>query len=405
MRTTEISWTEQLELWVTVGLCSLLLAIGLLATKSVQDLGRVAEQQSRSHLRIAALRRIVTILETAHASGYARLAGEEQFSAQPLEEVREELDRQCSDLRRLVDDHAEQSARARVLQIISDAQLDELSRWNSTASRRSAESRADPSVLRIELSLMNANHELASEMERVEQDLLVSRSDQFERQRNRLLVALWILTATALAATLGAAWQLRRDIRRFRRDERTLRHAVAHDTLTGLANRRQFARQLRRAFQECAKASTPFALVFIDIDRFKLINDSFGHRTGDLVLRALAARLKEGFRDVDTIARVGGEEFGVILRDLDSAGAYQVADRVRSTIAAEPINPGATFTGGPVAVTVSMGIAVFPQDGTTAAALMDAADRALYAAKRTGRNRTRVAGADTSDAVTGAFVT
>jgi len=405
VRTTEISWTEQLELWVTVGLCSLLLAIGLLATKSVQDLGRVAEQQSRSHLRIAALRRIVTILETAHASGYARLAGEEQFSAQPLEEVREELDRQCSDLRRLVDDHAEQSARARVLQIISDAQLDELSRWNSTASRRSAESRADPSVLRIELSLMNANHELASEMERVEQDLLVSRSDQFERQRNRLLVALWILTATALAATLGAAWQLRRDIRRFRRDERTLRHAVAHDTLTGLANRRQFARQLRRAFQECAKASTPFALVFIDIDRFKLINDSFGHRTGDLVLRALAARLKEGFRDVDTIARVGGEEFGVILRDLDSAGAYQVADRVRSTIAAEPINPGATFTGGPVAVTVSMGIAVFPQDGTTAAALMDAADRALYAAKRTGRNRTRVAGADTSDAVTGAFVT
>ena len=405
MRTTEISWTEQLELWVTVGLCSLLLAIGLLATKSVQDLGRVAEQQSRSHLRIAALRRIVTILETAHASGYARLAGEEQFSAQPLEEVREELDRQCSDLRRLVDDHAEQSARARVLQIISDAQLDELSRWISTASRRSAESRADPSVLRIELSLMNANHELASEMERVEQDLLVSRSDQFERQRNRLLVALWILTATALAATLGAAWQLRRDIRRFRRDERTLRHAVAHDTLTGLANRRQFARQLRRAFQECAKASTPFALVFIDIDRFKLINDSFGHRTGDLVLRALAARLKEGFRDVDTIARVGGEEFGVILRDLDSAGAYQVADRVRSTIAAEPINPGATFTGGPVAVTVSMGIAVFPQDGTTAAALMDAADRALYAAKRTGRNRTRVAGADTSDAVTGAFVT
>ena len=260
-------------------------------------------------------------------------------------------------------------------------------------------------MLRIELSLMNANHELASEMERVEQDLLVSRSDQFERQRNRLLVALWILTATALAATLGAAWQLRRDIRRFRRDERTLRHAVAHDTLTGLANRRQFARQLRRAFQECAKASTPFALVFIDIDRFKLINDSFGHRTGDLVLRALAARLKEGFRDVDTIARVGGEEFGVILRDLDSAGAYQVADRVRSTIAAEPINPGATFTGGPVAVTVSMGIAVFPQDGTTAAALMDAADRALYAAKRTGRNRTRVAGADTSDAVTGAFVT
>ena len=405
MRTTEVSWTEQLELWVTVGLCALLLAIALLATKSVQDLGRVAELQSRSHLRIAALRRIVTLLESAHASGYVRLGdGDENLPAQTLDEVRAALGRQCSELRRLVGDDPEQSARARVLGIIADTRLEALRRWISAPPRRSS-ARTVPAELRAELTLMNATHALASTMESVEEDLLVARGDQFERQRDRLLAALWVLTAAAFAATLGAAWQLHRDIRRFRRDERTLRHAVTHDALTGLANRRQFARQLRRAFQDCAKAGTVFALVFIDIDRFKQINDSFGHRIGDFVLRALAARLNEGFRDVDTIARVGGEEFGVILRDLDSNGAYQVAERVRTAIAAEPINPGAAFTSGPVAVTVSTGIAVFPRDGTTASVLMDAADRALYVAKKAGRNRTMAASGGAGDAVSAPLAT
>jgi diguanylate cyclase (GGDEF)-like protein len=401
MRSRDTSWTEQLELWVTVGLCSLLLAIALLATKSVGDLGHVAELQSRSHLRIAALTRIVTLLEAVHTRRYARFVdGAEEIPTEPLEEVRLALRRQFSDLQRLVGDHPEQSARARVLQIIADKQLEEPGRRISESRRDPSDPRPVRSELRAGLVLMNATHVLASAMERVDQDLLVARSLQFGRQQDRLLVALWVLTGTAFAATLGAAWQLHRDIRRFRRDERTLRHAVTHDALTGLANRRQFARQLRRAFQECAKTRASFALVLIDVDRFKQINDSLGHRTGDLVLRVLAARLNEGFRDVDTIARVGGEEFGVILRDLDGDGAYQVADRVRTAIAAQPINAGAALGSKLIAVTVSMGVAVFSQDGTTASALVDAADRALYDAKKTGRNRTVAASPANTQAVT-----
>jgi diguanylate cyclase (GGDEF)-like protein len=400
-RSREKSWTEQLELWVTVGLCSLLLSIALLATKSVGDLGRVAELQSRSHLRIAALTRIVTLLEAAHTRRYARLVdGAGEVPTQPLDEVRQALGRQLSDLQRLVGDQPEQSARARVLQIIADKQLEEPGSWMSESLRHPPDARTVRSELRAGLVLMNATHALASAMERVEEDLLVTRSRQYERQRDRLLAALWVLIGTAFVATLGAAWQLHRDIRRFRRDERTLRHAVTHDALTGLANRRQFARQLRRAFQECAKTRASFALVLIDVDRFKQINDSFGHRIGDVVLRALAARLREGFRDVDTIARVGGEEFGVILRDLDGEGAYQVADRVRTAIAAQPINPGAALGSKPVAITVSMGVAVFSQDGRTASALVDAADRALYDAKKAGRNRTVVVSSAAAQAVT-----
>jgi diguanylate cyclase (GGDEF)-like protein len=387
MRSTETSWTEQLELWVTVGLCTLLLAIALLATKSVVDLGRVADLQSRSHLRITALTRIVTLLEAAHAQRYARLVDGGELPKQAFDELREALGRQLSDLRRLIGEHSKQSASAHVIQIIAEKQLEALGKRTSEPIQRPWDPATGRSDLRAELALMNAVHALASSMERTEEDSLATRSRQFEQQRNRLLAALWVLTGMAFAATLGAAWQLRRDIRRLRRDERTLRYAATHDALTGLANRRQFARQLRRAFQESAETHASFALVLIDVDRFKQINDSLGHRIGDLVLRALAARFSEGFRDVDTIARVGGEEFGIILRGLDSDGAYQVADRVRAAIAAAPISPGAADLSRPVPVTVSMGVAVFAQDGTTASVLMDAADRALYVAKQAGRNR------------------
>src|SRR5207342_3489351 len=116
--------------------------------------------------------------------------------------------------------------------------------------------------------------------------------------RVRLLAALWFLTAVALAATFGAAWQLHRDVGRLRRDERTLLHAAMHDALTELSNRRYFTQALRRAFRECQDRGETLALVAIDIDRFKQINDSLGHHVGDLVLTALAARLSDGFRNV-----------------------------------------------------------------------------------------------------------
>jgi diguanylate cyclase (GGDEF)-like protein len=288
------------------------------------------------------------------------------------------LTRQLSELLRLTSEDSGQSANAHVLEILAGRQLDRLGKPIGLATQASSQA---------EFALMNAIRAIASAMERAEQDSLAARSGRVERQRVRLLAALWVLTAVALAATLGAAWQLHRDVGRLRRDERTLRHAAMHDALTGLSNRRHFAQALRRGFRECQGSREPLALVMIDIDRFKQINDSLGHRVGDLVLRALAARLRDGFRDVDTIARVGGEEFAVILRGLDRDGAYQVADRVRAAISAHPINPGGVYKSDPVAATVSMGVAVLAQDAANIPALMDAADRALYSAKQAGRNR------------------
>ena len=237
---------------------------------------------------------------------------------------------------------------------------------------------------------MMAIRTLARAMEQAEQDVLQTRSMQSARERDRLLMTLLSLTALAIGATLGGAWQLHRDVRRLRHDERSLRHEVAHDALTGLANRRYFAWRLRSALRSWIRGGASFSLVLVDIDRFKQINDSLGHRAGDLVLKVLAARLRDGFRAVDLVARIGGEEFGVILPGLDAANAYQVAERVRSAIAAQPFSSSRGAEDKLVAVTVSMGVAD-ARVGSRAHALMDAADRALYAAKQAGRNRVLVA--------------
>jgi hypothetical protein len=124
MRAAQSSWTEQLELWVTLGLCSLLLAIALLATKSVVDLTRAADLQARSHLRIVASTRIVSLLESAQSRRYADLAARNEPDLLRDAVTREELARQLSERRRLTSGDAGQSANARVLEVLADLQLE-----------------------------------------------------------------------------------------------------------------------------------------------------------------------------------------------------------------------------------------------------------------------------------------
>jgi diguanylate cyclase (GGDEF)-like protein len=381
-RAAGTSWTELFEPYVTIGLCALLLAIAALAVATVRDLVRDADLEALTDLRIATLIHTTTLLEGERADRYAK-----RLDARPVrardssairEAIREAIRHELAEMQRLDwDESLGQSARSRALRMLVQRQLQQIEQSDAAPARLDIEAEA---------SLMAAIRTLAGAMEQAEQDLLRARSMQSARERGRLVVTLLSLTALAIAATLGAAWQLHRDLRRLRHDERSLRHEVAHDALTGLANRRYFAWRLRSALRSWLRGGASFSLVLVDIDRFKQINDSLGHRAGDLVLKVLAARLRDGFRAVDLVARIGGEEFGVILPGLDAASAYQVADRVRSAIAAQPFSSGRGAEGKLVAVTVSMGVAD-ARVGPRAHALMDAADRALYAAKQTGRNR------------------
>jgi diguanylate cyclase (GGDEF)-like protein len=161
-----------------------------------------------------------------------------------------------------------------------------------------------------------------------------------------------------------------------------LRRQATVDELTGLANHRRFQEVLARETLRTRRSGGPVALALLDIDDFKLVNDTYGHQQGDVVLAAVADVVRSACRATDEPARYGGEELAVILSDTDLDGAYTVAESMRQAIEAMEV-PGSPR------VTVSIGVAVLPPYGTgDPAALIAAADAALYEAKHAGKNRT-----------------
>lgn len=167
-----------------------------------------------------------------------------------------------------------------------------------------------------------------------------------------------------------------------------LRRLATHDELTGLLNRREFARLLREEEERARRFNRPFGLVLLDIDHFKAVNDTHGHAAGDAVLREVARRIGSRVRAVDRCARFGGEEFAVLLPEADANGALAVACDLLLAVAAVPI---VAAEGVALDVTVSAGAASLPRHASDAGVLTEAADRALYRAKRAGRARAELA--------------
>jgi diguanylate cyclase (GGDEF)-like protein len=178
-------------------------------------------------------------------------------------------------------------------------------------------------------------------------------------------------------------------VRRLREGRAELERLSVTDELTGLANRRRLTAELERELRRSGRHGHPFAILMLDVDRFKHFNDTYGHPAGDAVLKRLASTVRECVRDVDTVARYGGEEFVVILPETPAAEAARVAERIRASAEADRFTPD----GGSVAlnVTVSIGYAGFPENAGTPDALIAAADQALYRSKESGRNRVSAA--------------
>jgi diguanylate cyclase (GGDEF)-like protein len=167
----------------------------------------------------------------------------------------------------------------------------------------------------------------------------------------------------------------------------TLSHLANHDQLTNLLNRRGIEELLERELARSRRHQEPFSIALFDVDRFKLINDSLGHRRGDAVLRRLAASAQHLLRQEDVLARWGGEEFLCLLPETGRDHAWAVAERMRHAIEESPLE----IPGGNQNVTVSFGVATCPDDGPDLDKLIAAADAALYQAKTSGRNRTAAA--------------
>jgi diguanylate cyclase (GGDEF)-like protein len=160
---------------------------------------------------------------------------------------------------------------------------------------------------------------------------------------------------------------------------------AATDPLTGQPNRRALEALLHRQIELAVKVSTPFAVLMLDIDYFKLVNDTHGHGVGDHTLRAFAFRIRESLRQGDVCARFGGEEFVVVLPNTVFDVALEIAERLRSQVADEDL-----LTSPPIKATVSIGLAVF-RPGQSSEEVLRQADAALYLAKQGGRNQVRAA--------------
>jgi len=173
-----------------------------------------------------------------------------------------------------------------------------------------------------------------------------------------------------------------RDITRQREVEEQIRHMAHHDALTGLPNRVLLYDRMDQLVHRAVRGAGKFALLFIDLDRFKNVNDTLGHKVGDRLLRVVAQRISGCVRDTDTVARIGGDEFVVLLTDSDMPqNVAHIAQKILDSLA-RPFD----LEGYELYITPSIGICVYPEDGEDAQTLMSNADAAMYHAKETGRN-------------------
>jgi diguanylate cyclase (GGDEF)-like protein len=195
-------------------------------------------------------------------------------------------------------------------------------------------------------------------------------------------VTRWVVTASVVCFTAVALHMLRRRIDRL---VDQLRETARTDSLTMLLNRRGFDERFGLELERARRTATPVALLVADLDRFKTLNDRFGHAAGDEALTRVGRTLVLGCRSIDTVARVGGEEFAILLPATGHQGGLELAERLRADVAR-----GQDEGGRPL--TVSVGVVEYPSDGETPEDLMRAADQAMYRAKALGRDRTVVCG-------------
>lgn len=209
-----------------------------------------------------------------------------------------------------------------------------------------------------------------TERRQAQQQILRARDELEQRVAER----------TAELASANA--RLMAEIEERRQIEERVRHMAHHDALTGLPNRNLLRDRMEQAVAIAQRRGSHVVVMFLDLDRFKTINDSLGHAVGDQLLQDVSERLSGSVRASDTVARLGGDEFVVILPDVEhSSEAARVAEKISATL-----TPAYAIAGHELHITTSIGICVFPQDGDSVEALMKNADTAMYHAKSRGRN-------------------
>jgi diguanylate cyclase (GGDEF)-like protein/PAS domain S-box-containing protein len=199
----------------------------------------------------------------------------------------------------------------------------------------------------------------------------------------RIDVSLTISPIKDAEGNIIGASKIARDIRLSKESQARIQYLAHYDSLTGLPNRALLAERMTSAIANAARYSYRFALLFVDLDRFKLVNDSLGHEIGDRLLKSVAKRMQTSVRSTDTIARVGGDEFIVLLSQIPSAEVVaNIAEKLINVVS-QPYK----IEEHDLVVTASAGISIYPNHGRDAGSLMRSADASMYSAKEAGRNR------------------
>ncbi|MCS6915605.1 MAG: diguanylate cyclase [Myxococcales bacterium] len=213
---------------------------------------------------------------------------------------------------------------------------------------------------------------------------------RLQRHNERLLISLQEQNMKLEALNLGLEQKVRERTRALEEANRRLAELAITDGLTGLNNHRYLQEQLVLEVERSLRTAVPLGMLMVDVDHFRLYNNRFGHPVGDEVLRRVARLISEHRRVNDVVARYGGEEFALLLINADHRVAAHIAERLRQRVQAEPFPQAQEMPGG--RLTISIGVASCPADGTTPAGLLAAADAALFRAKHAGRNTVRIAG-------------
>lgn len=204
--------------------------------------------------------------------------------------------------------------------------------------------------------------------------------------KNQMNQALSLIVGVVVAGLLVIGFFVFSDVTRARKMAKQLGWQAKHDGLTGLVNRTEFERRLQRALDNVRRDKRPYALMFFDLDNFKVVNDTSGHMAGDELLRQLSRLLTQDIRLGDTLARLGGDEFGLLLENCNILDAEKIADKMRRTVKNYRFHwETRTFDVG-----VSIGLISITEESKSVVALMSSVDLACYAAKDAGRNRVEV---------------
>lgn len=218
------------------------------------------------------------------------------------------------------------------------------------------------------------------------QEVLASGSwqgEMWDRRKDGALFPAWLTVSVVRGEDNAPRYfvSIFSDISLIKESQRRIEHLANFDALTGLPNRNLFHDRLKHAIARAARQNDGFALMFIDLDNFKTVNDTLGHDAGDLLLQETARRLEQCIRDGDTAARLGGDEFMVLLETSEQAAVAGTAQRI-----VEALATAFTLRERKIHVSCSIGISIHPDDGTDDQTLMKNADIAMYRAKQQGKN-------------------